>query len=48
MAELTECRNKLRAIGGANVSAIDEYKEVRERYDYPSRQMEDLRSAKMT
>ena len=46
MAELTECRNKLRAIGGVNVSAIDEYKEVRERYDYLSRQMEDLRTAK--
>ena len=39
-------QNKLRAIGGVNVSAIDEYKEVRERYDYLSRQMEDLRTAK--
>lgn len=46
VSELTECRNKLRAIGGVNVSAIDEYKEVRERYDYLSRQMEDLRTAK--
>ena len=28
------------------MAAIDEYKEVRERYDYLSRQMEDLRAAK--
>ncbi len=45
-AELTECKNKLRALGSVNVGAIEEYKEVSERYEYLSRQMEDLRAAK--
>ena len=44
--ELSECKNKLRALGPVNVSAIDEYKEVSERYEYLSRQMDDLRAAK--
>lgn len=44
--ELTECKNKLRALGSVNVNAIEEYKEVSERYEYLSRQMEDLRTAK--
>ncbi len=44
--EERECRNKLRALGSVNVGAIDEYKEVGERYEYLSRQMEDLRAAK--
>lgn len=44
--ELTECKNKLRALGAVNVSAIDEYKEVSERYEYLSRQMDDLRAAR--
>ncbi len=43
---LVECRNKLRALGSVNVNAIEEYKEVSERYEYLSRQMEDLRAAK--
>ncbi len=43
--ELNECKNKLRALGSVNVGAIDEYKEVSERYEYLSRQMEDLRAA---
>ena len=44
--EQTECRNKLRALGSVNVGAIEEYKEVSERYTYLSRQMDDLRQAK--
>ncbi len=45
-AEVTECRNKLRALGSVNVGAIDEYREVSERYEYLSRQMADLTAAK--
>ncbi len=45
-AEVTECKNKLRALGSVNVGAIDEYKEVSERYEYLSRQMADLTAAK--
>ena len=45
-AELSECKSKLKALGNVNVSAIEEYKEVSERYEYLTRQMEDLRSAK--
>ena len=44
--EVTECKNKLRALGSVNVGAIEEYKEVSERYEYLSRQMGDLRTAK--
>lgn len=43
---LTEYKNKLRALGSVNVGAIEEYKEVSERYLYLSRQMEDLRISK--
>ncbi len=35
-------RNKLRAMGSVNVGAIDEYKEVKERYDELKAQMTDL------
>ena len=42
----TECRNKLRALGSVNVSAIEEYAEVKSRYDYLSGQLSDLRDAK--
>ena len=41
-----ECRNKLRALGSVNVGAIEEYAEVKTRYDYMSGQMKDLSSAK--
>jgi len=42
----TECRNKLRALGSVNVGAIEEYAEVKSRYDYLSGQLNDLRDAK--
>ncbi len=38
----TELKNKLRALGEVNVNAIDEYKAVRERYDFMSGQIADL------
>ncbi|MBE6718181.1 MAG: chromosome segregation protein SMC [Ruminococcaceae bacterium] len=43
--ELTEYKNKLRALGHVNVSAVDEYKEVKERYDFMHSQISDLEDA---
>lgn len=45
-AVATECRNKLRALGHVNPNAMDEYKEVKEKYDYYNAQLTDLKSAK--
>ncbi len=42
----TECRNKLRALGSVNVGAIEEYAEVKTRYDYMTGQIKDLNDAK--
>ena len=42
----TELKNKLRAIGHVNVNAAEEYKEVKERYDFMTAQTEDLKAAK--
>lgn len=42
----TECRNKLRALGHVNPNAMDEYKEVKEKYDYYNTQLLDLKTAK--
>ena len=42
----TECRNKLRALGHVNPNAMDEYKEVKEKYDYYNTQLTDLKNAK--
>ena len=42
----TECRNKLRALGHVNPNAMDEYKEVKEKYDYFNTQLSDLNEAK--
>lgn len=44
--KLTELRNQLRGLGNVNVAAIDEYKEVRERYDAMKVQLDDLEEAK--
>ena len=46
MALQTECRNKLRVIGHVDLDAVNKYKEVKERYDYMSRQIEDLTASK--
>lgn len=45
-AELTSIRNKIRALGSVNVDAIEEYKEVSERYRFMSEQIEDVRKSK--
>ncbi len=42
----TELKNKLRALGHVNVNAAEEYKEVKERYDFMTAQTEDLKAAK--
>ena len=42
----TECRNKLRALGHVNPNAMDEYKEVKEKYDYFNVQLTDLKNSK--
>ena len=39
---LTEIRGKIRSLGNVNVSAIEEYKEVSERYEFLSNQVEDV------
>ena len=42
----TDYRNKLRAMGSVNVSAIEEYEEVKARFDKLSDQMNDLTESK--
>ncbi|MBR2040628.1 MAG: chromosome segregation protein SMC, partial [Clostridia bacterium] len=39
---LTEIKHKIRALGNVNVAAIEEYKEVSERYEFLSAQVEDI------
>ncbi len=44
--KLTEIRNKIRALGSVNTDAIDEYKEVSERYEFLSKQLSDVTKSK--
>lgn len=39
---LTELKNKIRALGSVNVDAIEEYREVSERYEFLSTQVHDV------
>ena len=43
---LQEIRNKIRALGSVNVGAVEEYKEVSERYAYMSEQVGDIETSK--
>ncbi|WP_295152924.1 chromosome segregation protein SMC [uncultured Ruminococcus sp.] len=43
---LTELKNKIRALGSVNLGAIEEYAEVRERYDFLSAQLNDVNVSK--
>lgn len=43
---LAEIKSKIRSLGNVNVSAIEEYKEVKERYDFMSSQVEDVEKAR--
>ncbi len=45
-AALTSVKNRIRALGSVNVAAIDEYREVSERYTFLSGQMKDIEQAK--
>jgi len=44
--ELASLRGQIRGLGSVNVDAIEEYKEVKERYDFLSSQIADAESAK--
>lgn len=44
--ELTEIKNKIRALGNVNVEAIEEYKEVSERYKFMTEQLADVQKSK--
>ncbi|MBQ9850517.1 MAG: chromosome segregation protein SMC [Clostridia bacterium] len=43
---LQEIKNKIRALGSVNVGAVEEYKEVSERYEYMSGQLADIEKSK--
>ncbi|MCM1529936.1 MAG: chromosome segregation protein SMC [Alistipes sp.] len=45
-AELTSVKNKIRNLGSVNVDAIDEYREVSERYEFMSAQLKDVQDSK--
>lgn len=44
--QLSEIKSKIRALGNVNVSAVEEYKEVKERYDFMKAQIDDVESAR--
>ncbi|MBQ6877181.1 MAG: chromosome segregation protein SMC [Oscillospiraceae bacterium] len=43
---LSEIRNKIKALGNVNVSAIEEFKEVSERYEFMKSQIEDAEKSR--
>ena len=45
-AVATECKNKMRVLGSVNPNAIEEYKEVKERYDAMNEQISDITKAR--
>ena len=44
--ELNDVKNKIRLLGNVNVEAIEEYKEVSERYEFMSAQLADVHKSK--
>ncbi len=44
--QLAETKGKIRALGSVNVAAIEEYKEVKERYDFMSAQIADVENSR--
>ncbi len=44
--ELNELKNSIKSLGNINVSAIEEYKEVSERYQFLSEQLDDVKASK--
>lgn len=45
-AELASVKNKIRALGSVNVDAVEEYREVSERYEFMSSQIADVQNSK--
>ena len=45
-AELADMKAKIKALGSVNLSAIDEYTEVKKRYDFMTSQINDLEKSK--
>ena len=46
VSEQAKCRERIKALGHVNVGAIDEYREVSERYNFLSDQIRDIRVSK--
>ncbi|MBO4693230.1 MAG: chromosome segregation protein SMC [Clostridia bacterium] len=46
--KLAEIKGSIRSLGNVNVSAIEEYKEVKERYDFMKEQVDDVESARVS
>jgi chromosome segregation protein len=46
VSEQAKCREKIRALGNVNLGSIEEYKEVKERYDFLASQIGDLNVSK--
>lgn len=46
ITELNSVKAKIRALGHVNVGAVEEYKETKERFDFMSKQVEDLENSK--
>ena len=44
--QLSSLKNRIRALGSVNVAAVDEYKEVSERYGFMTGQIKDIETAK--
>jgi chromosome segregation protein len=44
--QLNELKNKIKALGSVNVAAVEEYKEVSERYEFMSRQVADVEKSR--
>lgn len=44
--QLNEIKNKIKSLGNVNVAAIEEYKEVSERYEFMSKQLSDVEVSK--
>ena len=44
--QVAEVRNQIRALGNVNVGAIEEYKEIKERYDFLKAQVTDVEKSK--
>lgn len=44
--QLSSLKNRIRALGSVNVAAVDEYKEVSERYRFMTGQIKDIETAK--